>query len=337
LLGEKNPGFGIPGSLQRIVIASEFTQTIGARKLQMVSNRFGTSNRLSKEQGPGPAERQTYSQEVCQGAKKSQHEIIRFSNSRSQRGATRLHRGRMRAKTQEWGWWFVTGGKTERRQKTPYDPRSEAPPHQFEETGDDAAGRARRSGGVRRADSVALLLLLLELRGKLGIVPSVVHFNHKLRAKLPMRTKHLSRNWPLSMGWEFHSASVDVQRKRKMERANLEDAARRARYDYFRSLAGIGSFAGESWWRTLPTTRRNRGSRISSRNRPRGAWRNHPVAGPVVRPLLNVRRSELRRYLRARKQTWREDATNRDMKRCEERRILGEAPAPLEKQFSRNR
>src|SRR2546421_11166026 len=34
------------------------------------------------------------------------------------------------------------------------------------------------SGG---ADSVALLLLLLELRKKLGIVPSVVHFNHKLR------------------------------------------------------------------------------------------------------------------------------------------------------------
>jgi tRNA(Ile)-lysidine synthase len=36
------------------------------------------------------------------------------------------------------------------------------------------------SGG---ADSVALLLLLLELREKLGLVPSVVHFNHKLRGK----------------------------------------------------------------------------------------------------------------------------------------------------------
>ena len=36
------------------------------------------------------------------------------------------------------------------------------------------------SGG---ADSVALLMLLLELREKLGIVLSVVHLNHKLRAK----------------------------------------------------------------------------------------------------------------------------------------------------------
>src|SRR6266702_3694264 len=36
------------------------------------------------------------------------------------------------------------------------------------------------SGG---ADSVALLRLLLELRDELGVVLSVVHFNHKLRGK----------------------------------------------------------------------------------------------------------------------------------------------------------
>ncbi len=36
------------------------------------------------------------------------------------------------------------------------------------------------SGG---ADSVALLCLLLELRGELGIVLSVAHVNHKLRAE----------------------------------------------------------------------------------------------------------------------------------------------------------
>ena len=34
------------------------------------------------------------------------------------------------------------------------------------------------SGGI---DSVALLRLLIELRQELGIVLSVVHFNHKLR------------------------------------------------------------------------------------------------------------------------------------------------------------
>jgi tRNA(Ile)-lysidine synthase len=58
----------------------------------------------------------------------------------------------------------------------------------------------------------------------------------------------------------------------------------------------------------------------------------HPVAGPVIRPLLNVRRSELRHYLRARKQTWREDATNRDTKRMRAR-IRKQLLPLLEKQF----
>jgi tRNA(Ile)-lysidine synthase len=58
----------------------------------------------------------------------------------------------------------------------------------------------------------------------------------------------------------------------------------------------------------------------------------HPVAGPVVRPLLSVRRSELRRFLRAQKQTWREDATNRDTKRMRAR-IRKKLLPLLEKQF----
>ena len=84
------------------------------------------------------------------------------------------------------------------------------------------------SGG---ADSVALLLLLLELRQKLGIVLSVVHFNHKLRGKASDADEKFVANLAAKHGLEFHSASADVARKAKKERANLEDAARRARYD----------------------------------------------------------------------------------------------------------
>ena len=94
------------------------------------------------------------------------------------------------------------------------------------------------SGG---ADSVALLLLLLELREKLGIVLSVVHFNHKLRGKASDADQAFVAKLAAKHGLEFHSASVDVAKKAKKERANLEDAARRARYDYFRSLAESGA------------------------------------------------------------------------------------------------
>jgi tRNA(Ile)-lysidine synthase len=185
------------------------------------------------------------------------------------------------------------------------------------------------SGG---ADSVALLLLLLELRGTLGIVPSVVHFNHKLRGKASDADEAFVAKLAAKHGLEFHSASVDVAKKAKMERANLEDAARRARYDYFRSLAESGACGRIVVAHTADDQAETVLAHLLRGTGLAGLGGIHPVAGPVVRPLLNVRRSELRRYLRARKQTWREDATNRDMKRMRAR-IRKKLLSLLEKQF----
>src|ERR1700687_1046202 len=93
------------------------------------------------------------------------------------------------------------------------------------------------SGG---ADSVALLLLLLELREKLGIVLSVVHFNHKLRGRASDADEKFVAKLAAKHGLAFHSASVYVAKKAKKDRANLEETARRARYDYFQSLVDSG-------------------------------------------------------------------------------------------------
>ena len=51
-----------------------------------------------------------------------------------------------------------------------------------------------------------------------------------------------------------------------------------------------------------------------------------------MRPLLGVRRAELRTYLRAKKQKWREDATNQDTERTRAR-IRKKLLPLLEKQF----
>ena len=185
------------------------------------------------------------------------------------------------------------------------------------------------SGG---ADSVALLLLLLELRDKLGIVLSVVHFNHKLRGGASEADEAFVAKLAAKHGLEFHSASADVAKKAKKERANLEDAARRARYDYFRSLAESGvcrrivvSHTADDQAETV-LAHLLRGTGLA------GLGGIPPVAGPVVRPLLSVRRAELRRFLRARKQTWHEDATNRDTKKMRAR-IRKKLLPLLEKKF----
>ncbi len=160
------------------------------------------------------------------------------------------------------------------------------------------------SGG---ADSVALLRLLVELRQKLGIVLSVVHFNHKLRGKASERDEAFVAKLAAKHGLEFHSASVYVAKKAKEERTNLEDTARRARYDYFRSLVESGACHKIAVAHTADDQAETVLAHLLRGTGLAGLGGIHPVVGPVVRPLLGVRRSELRRFLRARKQTWRED------------------------------
>ena len=185
------------------------------------------------------------------------------------------------------------------------------------------------SGG---ADSVALLFLLLELREKLGIVLSVVHFNHKLRRKASDADEQFVAKLAAKHGLEFHSTSADVAKKAKKERANLEDAARRARYDYFRSLVVSGACTHIAVAHTADDQAETVLAHILRGSGLAGLGGIHPTAAHIVRPLLDVRRAEIRAYLRSKNQKWREDATNRDTSRLRAR-IRKKLLPLLEKQF----
>ena len=185
------------------------------------------------------------------------------------------------------------------------------------------------SGG---ADSVALLLLLLELREKLGIVLSVVHFNHKLRGKASDADEKFVAKLATEYGLELHPASADVAQKAKKERANLEDAARRARYDYFRSLVDSGACTRIAVAHTADDQAETVLAHLLRGTGLAGLGGIHPLSGPIFRPLLPVRRAALRTYLRRKKQSWREDATNRDTRRMRAR-IRKKLLPLLEKQF----
>lgn len=89
------------------------------------------------------------------------------------------------------------------------------------------------SGG---ADSVALLRLLLELRGELGLVLAVVHFNHKLRGTESDADQAFVAALALDCKLEFHHESADIATHAREQRLSLEAAARELRYGYFRRL-----------------------------------------------------------------------------------------------------
>ena len=89
------------------------------------------------------------------------------------------------------------------------------------------------SGGI---DSVALLRVLLELRRDLGIVLSVVHFNHKLRGAESNADQDFVVNLAREHSLEFHVDSEDVGLHASEERVSVETAARELRYGFFRYL-----------------------------------------------------------------------------------------------------
>ncbi len=96
------------------------------------------------------------------------------------------------------------------------------------------------SGGI---DSVALLRLLLELRHELGIVLSVVHFNHKLRGAESDADEQFVAGLAREHDSEFYVDSDDVAQHAHEERVSVETAARESRYGFFRHLLAEGRTA----------------------------------------------------------------------------------------------
>jgi tRNA(Ile)-lysidine synthetase-like protein len=91
------------------------------------------------------------------------------------------------------------------------------------------------SGGI---DSIALLRLLIELRQELGIVLSVVHFNHRLRGAESDTDQEFVAGLAREFGLEFHTASGDTAQLAAEEHSGVEVAARQLRYGFFGELLG---------------------------------------------------------------------------------------------------
>jgi tRNA(Ile)-lysidine synthase len=185
------------------------------------------------------------------------------------------------------------------------------------------------SGG---ADSVALLHLLHELREKLGIILSVVHFNHQLRAKQSDADENFVAQLAAKHHLPFHAGRENVAAKAKREKANLEDAGRRARYNFFAQLVADEKLTKVAVAHTADDQAETVLAHILRGTGLAGLGGIHPTSGPVVRPLLQIRRADLRAYLKSKKQTWREDPTNRDTTKMRAR-IRRKLLPLLEKQF----
>jgi tRNA(Ile)-lysidine synthase len=165
------------------------------------------------------------------------------------------------------------------------------------------------SGG---ADSVALLLLLVAVKKKLGIALCVLHFNHKLRGGAADGDEKFVSALASKHKLPFYSAAAAVKTIAKNERANLEATARRLRYAFFSECASEHRLDKIAVAHTADDQAETVLAHILRGSGLAGLGGIHPRVEKIVRPLLSVSRADLRLYLKAHKQSWREDTTNRD-------------------------
>jgi len=172
------------------------------------------------------------------------------------------------------------------------------------------------SGG---ADSVALLALLAAVRAELGLVISAVHFNHRLRGKASDADEKFVTAFAEQCAVTLHIGRADVAAKARRDKSNLEETARRSRYSFFEKLVQQGLVDAVLTAHSMDDQAETVLAHILRGTGLAGLAGIQPVAGSIRRPLLDFRREALRQYLRAKKQPWREDASNRDTLRTRAR------------------
>lgn len=165
------------------------------------------------------------------------------------------------------------------------------------------------SGG---ADSCALLDLLATLPG-FPLCLVAAHLNHCLRGADSDADEQFCRDLAARHDIPFESRRVDVRAAADKVSGNLEDAARRARFDFFDELAArwqaaavvMGHHADDQAETVLMRLLRGSGmTGLAGMD-----WSN---GRGYIRPLLDITRGEIEEYLIERGLKWRVDASNSD-------------------------
>jgi tRNA(Ile)-lysidine synthase len=168
------------------------------------------------------------------------------------------------------------------------------------------------SGG---ADSVALVWLLQELiaHGLDATIAGLLHVNHTLRGAESDRDEAFCRQLAARLQLPIETTSVDVAALARAERRSMEAVARDVRYRFFEDAAprlratvvATGHTQDDQAETVLLRLLRGAGGRGLSGIRIR--------RGSIIRPLLECRRADLRRYLQDRGKQFCEDSSNADI------------------------
>jgi tRNA(Ile)-lysidine synthase len=186
------------------------------------------------------------------------------------------------------------------------------------------------SGGP---DSVGLLHLLSALaeRGEL-VVAAAAHFNHGLR-EASDEDERFCRERAAELGLGLCVDRADVRALAREWHTSIEDAGRRARYAFLERAAAEAAADVVATGHTLDDQAETFLLQLIRGAGPRGLSAIGPSVGLLRRPLLEVRREEVRNWLAVEGICFREDESNRDV-RFTRNRVRHVLLPLLEREFS---
>ena len=177
------------------------------------------------------------------------------------------------------------------------------------------------SGGP---DSVALMLALKELEESLSLQVSAAHMNHLLRGEESEEDERFVRRLCQEVGVLLEVQRIDTRQEVERSGENLQNCARRIRYDFFFQLA-LSQNRKVATGHTLNDQAETFLMKLIRGAGPAGLSGIVPVrvnryeqgtqsgVVRVVRPLLEISRPEILAYLEEGKQSYREDRSNQDL------------------------
>ncbi len=166
------------------------------------------------------------------------------------------------------------------------------------------------SGG---ADSVALLHCLFELAPSRKWTLVVLHLNHCLRGAESAGDAAFVRELATALALPCRMGRIEVKQLAAETGDNLEQAARRARYEFLGGFIESGEVGKVALGHTLSDQAETVLFRLLRGTGTTGLAGIRPVTGDgFLRPLIEVDRTDVLEYLRSRGIEWREDSSNSD-------------------------
>ena len=151
------------------------------------------------------------------------------------------------------------------------------------------------SGGP---DSATLLHLLFKLRPKYNLLLWVAHLNHGLRGREADFEAEWVKKFAVKLGVPVISDTFRVAVLAKEKRLSLEEAARRARYDFLEEVANQVGASKIALAHTASDQAETLLMRLMRGSGLDGLSAIPPVRNNIIRPLIEVFRDEIQDYCR---------------------------------------